>query len=77
MEACTLCQLNCPACWFRVDEYGIKKKNHTFFGYLKFDDFKNFVDDNPQIESIELSNNGEIFLNPELNKIIEYAYKKI
>ena len=44
-------------------------------GYLKFDDFKNFID-KYDIEKVELSNKGEIFLNPELSEIIKYAHKK-
>ncbi len=74
IEACSLCQLNCAACWMREGEETIKKEEGL--GYLKFSDFKKLVDDNPQIEKIELSNNGEIFLNPELDKIIKYAYEK-
>jgi MoaA/NifB/PqqE/SkfB family radical SAM enzyme len=46
------------------------------WGYLKFENFKKFVDTNPTVESIELSNWGEIFLNPELKQILEYAYSK-
>ncbi len=77
IEACSLCQLNCPACWMRTcEKYYKQQKSGEFFGWLKFEDFKNLVDDNPQIKSIELSHSGEIFLNPELDKIIEYAYKK-
>jgi hypothetical protein len=34
------------------------------------------VDENPHISRIELSNWGEIFLNPEIEGIIEYAYRK-
>lgn len=45
-------------------------------GFLSFENFKKFVDNNPKINLIELSNSGEIFLNPQLDKIIEYAYKK-
>lgn len=44
-------------------------------GYLKFDDFKNLVENNPCIQSIELSMSGEIFLNPELIDIIKFANK--
>lgn len=71
LEACTSCQLNCRACYMRRSNWG-----GVGNGYLKYEDFKNFIDLNPQIKSIELSNNGEIFLNPELKKIIEYAYLK-
>jgi len=45
-------------------------------GYLKFEDFKKFVDTNPDIREIELSRSGEMFLNPELKEIIKYAYSK-
>ena len=74
LEACSLCQLNCPACPSRKNEEQIKKEEG--FGYLRFKDFKKLVDDNRQIKEIELSNSGEIFLNPELDKIIKYAHKK-
>ena len=43
-------------------------------GFLRFEDLKEIVERNPQIYSVELSNWGEIFLNKELGKIIEYAY---
>lgn len=72
IEACSLCQLNCPDCHMRKNDPNIIVGN----GYLKFKDFKKFVDKHPYIESIELSFCGEIFLNPELLEIIKYAYKK-
>jgi MoaA/NifB/PqqE/SkfB family radical SAM enzyme len=71
MEASTLCQLKCPACIQgngRADKLGK--------GYLKYRDFKKFIEENPYFRNIELSNYGEIFLNPELRDIIEYAYQK-
>ncbi len=67
IDACTL---DCPAC--PAKEF-LKKHNH--FGYLKFKDFKKFVDENT-VTQVELSNSGEIFLNPELLDIIKYAHKK-
>jgi hypothetical protein len=45
-------------------------------GYLKFADFVKFLEMNPFVQSIELSNSGEIFLNPDLQKIIVYAHQK-
>jgi len=45
-------------------------------GYLKIKDFKGFVDAHDYIKEIELSNDGEIFLNPELIEIIKYAYER-
>ena len=75
LEACNDCQLNCVECGMRLNEKLIKEQGGGF-GYLKFDDFKKFVDNHPFIEEIEISNNGEIFLNPELDEIIKYAYEK-
>lgn len=72
LEASTICQLQCPSC---PNTQGIIKKN-IGAGFLKFEDFKTFIDKNFWISHIELSNFGEIFLNPDLGKIIEYAYRK-
>ena len=71
LEACTLCQLKCFGCTFQ-------KNNHKYLGggYLKFGDFKKFVDHNKYIKEIELSNYGEIFLNPDLIQIMKYASDK-
>ena len=41
---------------------------------MSFDNYKYILDNNPQIKEIELSNWGEIFLNPEIGQMIEYAY---
>ncbi len=72
IEACSLCNLNCLDCYMRKDDPNCIIGS----GYLKFKDFKKFVDKHPYIKSIELSLSGEIFLNPELLEIIKYAYKK-
>lgn len=45
-------------------------------GYLRYEKFKAFVDRYPQINQIELSNSGEIFLNPELGDILRYAHER-
>ena len=73
LELCTLCQLNCRDCYMRRSESnycGVGK------GYVTFDLFKRFVEMNPFVEFIETSNSGEIFLNPDLKKILEYAFHK-
>jgi MoaA/NifB/PqqE/SkfB family radical SAM enzyme len=72
LDASTVCQLKCPSCSNangRIDRNLGSK-------FLKFEDFKKIVDSNPWIRSIELSNWGEIFLNRDLLKIVEYAYEK-
>jgi MoaA/NifB/PqqE/SkfB family radical SAM enzyme len=45
-------------------------------GYLRFSDFQRFIEQNPHIRNIELSNYGEIFLNPDLENIITFAHSK-
>ncbi len=69
LEACSLCQLNCPVCAMRILDKDAPK---DYFGYVKFKDFKKLVDDN-NFEEIGLASRGEIFLNPELDEIIKYA----
>jgi len=72
LDASSACQLRCPSCptgqGMTLKTLGAK--------FLKFIDFKNLIDANPWISAIELSNWGEIFLNPEIISIIEYGFKK-
>lgn len=68
LEASTIYQLRCPEC---SRTKGLLKISGE--GYLKFNDFKKFVDNYPNFKKIELSNYGEIFLNSELEDIIRYA----
>ena len=71
IEASGICQLKCPTCPQGKGEMGIIGR-----GYLKFADFKKFVDNYTNFKNIELSNYGEMFLNPELQDILRYAYLK-
>ena len=64
IDVSTVCQLKCPCC--PTASGGIAKFIGS--GFLKFRDFKKLIDRNPWIEVIELSNWGEIFLNPDLEK---------
>lgn len=45
-------------------------------GFLRLDDFRKLIDDNPSLAIIELSNYGEIFLNPQLLQIFELAHER-
>jgi hypothetical protein len=72
LEAATICQLACPLC--PTPEGTIKARIGA--GFLKLDAFRRLVDANPHVSRIELSNWGEIFLNPEIEGIIEYGYRK-
>jgi hypothetical protein len=72
LEASTICQLACPSC---ATTHGTIKRQ-IGAGFLKFDDFRRIVDENPWVWEIELSNWGEIFLNPDIERIIAYAYRR-
>jgi MoaA/NifB/PqqE/SkfB family radical SAM enzyme len=72
LEASSFCQLRCPTCSTterRIDAVIGK-------GFLRFEDFRRLIDLNPSIKLIELSNYGEVFLNPHLLRILEYAHRK-
>jgi MoaA/NifB/PqqE/SkfB family radical SAM enzyme len=71
LDASTLCQLKCVVCPQAKGEMGFLGR-----GVLEFKNFKSFVNAHPSIHHIELSNYGEIFLNPHLGNIIRYAFEK-
>ncbi len=72
LDASTHCQLKCPTC--PTAEGKIRESLGS--GHLSLDLFRRLVDDNPRLAEIELSNWGEIFLNPNLIEILRYAYEK-
>jgi len=70
IDASAVCQLQCPVCKTWPKRLGVGS------GSLKFEDFEKFVDQYPNFKKIELSNSGEIFLNPFIDEIIKYSYEK-
>ena len=72
LEASTNCQLSCPSC--PTAKGLIKEKIGGDF--LQFEDFQKIVNENPSVFHVELSNWGEIFLNPDLPKILAYSDEK-
>jgi len=70
LEASSACQLRCPSC----PTTSGAARPVVGRGFLKFDDFKALIDANPWVRKIELSNYGEIFVNPELAAIVAYAH---
>jgi MoaA/NifB/PqqE/SkfB family radical SAM enzyme len=72
LEASSLCQLRCPSCpnasGAIVPTIGK--------GYLKKEDFTVLLDRSPFVKEIELSNYGEIFLNPDLIAIMREAWRR-
>lgn len=75
LEACSICQLDCTVCYMRKAYKEDSQHKLKKLGYLKFENFRKVVD-GFQFYRIELSNSGEIFLNPELDEIIKYGYEK-
>lgn len=72
LEASSHCQLRCPACPTTdgsIDQVIGK-------GFLKADDFRAFLERNPSVQNVELSNYGEIFLNPQLLEILKIAHER-
>lgn len=72
LEASSACQLKCPSC-----PNNSKAILRTVgISFLRLSDFQKLLDENPWIAEIELSNYGEIFLNPDLLEILTYAYER-
>jgi hypothetical protein len=72
LDASSLCQLDCPLCPVA------QRRGRPFIGrgLLPFHDFREFIDCNHQIRTIELGNSGEVFLNPHLPAMLQYAFEK-
>lgn len=71
LDASTICQLRCTGCGFQKggdDDLGR--------GFLTLENFRKFSEMNPFIREIELSNFGEIFLNPNLIAIMRHAKER-
>ena len=47
IDASTFCQLNCKSCYMRKSNFGTMGR-----GYLKFTDFRNFIQNNKFIQII-------------------------
>ena len=45
-------------------------------GFLAFEDFERILRENPRLERVELSNYGEILLNPALPDILRFAFQR-
>ncbi len=72
LEASSFCQLRCPSC--PTTSGAIHPAVGS--GFLKAEDFRRLLDRNPWVKQVELSNFGEIFLNPELLDIIREAWSR-
>lgn len=72
LEACSVCQLKCPSCSTGRGE-NVKTLGN---GYLLPKNFEKFLDLNPSLISVELSNFGEVFLNPKIAEIFKIGFER-
>src|SRR5271165_4252056 len=72
LDASTACQLRCPSCPTAAGTIG-RQLGSTL---LSARDFSEFLNKNPLIKHIELSNWGEIFLNPDITEILRIAFER-
>jgi MoaA/NifB/PqqE/SkfB family radical SAM enzyme len=72
VEASSLCQLRCPSCPTTAGAIHPAVGS----GFLRFENFRRLIDENPSLARVELSNYGEAFLNPHLLDILQYADAK-
>lgn len=72
LETSSYCNLRCPSCptTTRAIDPTIGR------GFLKLADFQQLLRANPGLRHIELSNYGEIFLNPDLIPIMAFAHER-
>jgi MoaA/NifB/PqqE/SkfB family radical SAM enzyme len=70
IDASSHCQLACPVC---PTANGLARPV-LGAGHLKLADFERLLDRNPEIREVELSNYGEMFLNPQLPDLLACAY---
>jgi MoaA/NifB/PqqE/SkfB family radical SAM enzyme len=73
LETSSFCNLRCPSC---PTTTGAVHHQAVGGGFLRFENFRKLLDDNPRIKRIELSNFGEIFLNPALLSMLELAHQR-
>lgn len=66
------CQLRCPEC----PTTSVGYPPEVGKGRLTFEDFKKILDENDQIKRVLFESRGELFINPDFLKIIEYGYNK-
>jgi len=72
IDASSHCQLACPVC----PTADGRTRGVLGAGHLQVADFEALLDGNPELAEVELSNYGEMFLNPRLPELLEAAYRR-
>ena len=73
LDASSVCQLKCPAC---STASGMNKAGVVGWGHLRPENFRRLLEENPNLRTIELSNWGEIFLNPGIDEIVRIGHDR-
>jgi MoaA/NifB/PqqE/SkfB family radical SAM enzyme len=71
IDASAHCQLACPLC----PTADGRTRAGLGQGHLKLAEFRALLERNPGIAHVELSNYGEMFLNPQLVELLQCAYE--
>lgn len=69
IDANASCQLRCPTCPTTGNGYPPEVGS----GYLKAENLRKLLKENPQIRRIEFENRGEMFLNPNFLELLKLA----
>ncbi len=72
IDASSHCQLACPVC----PTASGATRPVLGAGHLKLSDFERLLDRNTEIAEVELSNYGEMFLNPQLPELLACAWER-
>ena len=73
VDASSICQLRCPSC---PTGRGELNSSHVGGGFLSPRDFEALLETLPEVESVELSNWGEVFLNKQLADLLRIAFER-
>lgn len=74
MNASSICQLRCPECTSAV--YVRRFQERGIDRYLKASDFNSLLCENPWLKTVNFVSYGELFLNPDLSKILQCAFER-
>jgi MoaA/NifB/PqqE/SkfB family radical SAM enzyme len=72
IDASSHCQLACPSC----PTASGATRPALGAGHLRLEEFEGLLDKNPGLAEVELSNYGEMFLNPRLPELMRCAYER-
>lgn len=72
IEPCTHCQLHCPGC----PNMDLGHPPGMGWGRLKFEQFRQLIDDNPGIRQVRFDCFGEIFINKDIAPMLDYGAER-